>query len=90
MAYALMHRPYSRELVRAQYDVINEIGGVVEVELDEITRHTVEGFLDLLSERLIGNGLLQDIGYKVVGHDGNWLHLDVSGDPSAAIELWDK
>lgn len=64
------------------------IGGVVGVDLNEIIEADLEGFLNLISTRLTGSELLQDISYRVVGHqrDGTIL-IEVIGDPSAALEF---
>lgn len=61
--------------------------GVVEVDLGEIIDHDFEGFLDLLSKRLTGTGVLSDIRYSVVGHKlPDVVLIEVGGDPSQAME----
>lgn len=62
------------------------VKGVVAIDLsDFIDSGGLEGTLDLLSERLIGNECLMDIHYRVVGHEGNTLHVEVEGDASEAL-----
>jgi hypothetical protein len=57
------------------------------VELHEIINNDLEGFLDILSERAVGNGLLMDIAYRVVAvQDDGTLILEVDGDDSEARE----
>ena len=63
------------------------ITGIVPVDLSEIIDNDLEGFLDIISEKLVSNGLLMDISYRVVGNLGNTLYLEVSGDISQAYDL---
>lgn len=60
------------------------VEGLVRVEINELIRNDLEGFLDILSERLTGSGLLADINYSVQGCDGpnDEVVLLVSGDAS--------
>lgn len=60
------------------------VEGLVRVEINELIRNDLEGFLDILSERLTGSGLLADINYSVQGYDGpkDEVVLLVSGDAS--------
>lgn len=53
----------------------------VRVGLDEAVDLDLEGFLDLIAERA-GHPLLMDFTYKVVGHEGDTLILEVTGDTS--------
>lgn len=56
--------------------------GFVEIELSEIINTDLEGFLDLISERLINSCLLSDISYTIVtAKPNNTLVLQVSGEP---------
>src|SRR5574337_2164615 len=52
----------------------------VFVELSEVIDTDLEGFLDLLSERATGSGLLGDISYRMAGNDHNALKVKVSGE----------
>lgn len=81
MDYKLLHKPLSRKKL---YKPI--VSGVVPIDLDEIVDRDIEEFLDLLSFRLTGSTLLMDIEYKVVGHAGDTIHIEVNGDPSMIIE----
>lgn len=58
---------------------------VVPVTLNEIMRSDFEGFLDIISARS-GYDRLQDINYWVEGHDGDTLHIGVSGDASEMLD----
>jgi hypothetical protein len=58
------------------------VTGTVAVGLGDVIDGDLEAFLDLLSEALTGSGLLMDIGYRLVGIDGDHtLRLEVTGDP---------
>ena len=52
----------------------------VEMPLNRIINHDLEDFLDELSERAIGDYLLMDVSYKVVGNKGDTLLIEVHGD----------
>lgn len=52
---------------------------IVDVELYEIIDNDFEGFLDILSERVSDTVLLTDISYRIVGHDGDTLKIEVDG-----------
>ena len=59
-----------------------QISGVVGISLDDIIENDMEGFDDILTERLVGlNCCLSEISYDVVGvePDENFLHIRVSG-----------
>lgn len=63
---------------KTYYETI--ISGVVKVELRDIINNDFEGFLDILSENLIGNPCLMGIDYKIVGYeDDSLLHIKVTG-----------
>jgi len=68
-----------------QLDTEGRITVDVHVELEQFIGNDREGVLDVLSEAATGTELLGDISYKVVGHEGDTLHIEVSGD----IELVD-
>lgn len=95
MTYELLNAPLSMDEMRRQADAGPDARpadermrhephgyavGVVTVDLSDFIDNDLEGILDLLSERLTGGPLLMDIAYKVVGHDGDALHIEVSGD----------
>lgn len=67
------------------------VQGNVLVETDEIIGSGLEEFLDLLSERLVGNVCLMDINYKPIDviSDGR-IVIQVSGDVSEMITCTDE
>lgn len=68
-------------------DENGNVTGTVRVQLSELTGN-LENVLDMLSERLIGSAVGQDISYRAVGieDDGTTLLLEVTLDPSVAQE----
>jgi len=65
-----------------QADQVIASGGVevvVAVDLDEVVALNLEGLLDLLSERLIGSGLLMDTSFRVAGSLDDTLFIRVEG-----------
>lgn len=81
MSYLL--RPYTKEEIRLNLDDDGYISGEVAVSLNEIIHTDLEGFLDLISERLVGTSLLADISYELSDSSGSGnLVIKVTGDPS--------
>ena len=58
--------PLTKEAVCRYKDDNNYIRGIVKVELSDMIENDLEGFLDLISEKLTGSPLLMDIGYEPV------------------------
>ena len=77
--------PLTAPLTKSAMDKEGWVAGVVAVSLSDVVDLDEEGFLDLLSEKLTGGPLLMDIGWSVVGHRKNTLHLEVKGDASACF-----
>jgi hypothetical protein len=73
-----------------QRDESGYITGEVAVDLGVFIDHLLEGVIDVLSEALTGSSLLMDVGWRVVGHDGDTLGLLVSGDPSEVAQYADE
>lgn len=96
MTYELLDAPLPMDEIRRQADGPADERmrhephgyaiGVVTVDLSDFIDNDLEGILDLLSERLTGGSSLMDIAYKVVGHDGDALHIEVSGDVSMILD----
>lgn len=77
--YQVLEKPLTKtELMKVEID--GYVSGVVTVDLSEFIDNDIEGVLDILSERLTDSPLLSDINYEVVGHDGDTLHVKVTGD----------
>ena len=58
----------------------------VTITLNEVIEADLEGFLDLLSEA-VGEPLLMDIGYRVVGHgEPSWIVIEVTGEVEEEAE----
>ena len=63
--------------------------GVVEVSPSELIDVDYEGFLDLVSTRLVGNDLLMDISYEAIGWNPETkaVLFKETGDPSEAYNM---
>lgn len=67
------------------------IEGTVAIDIDYMINNDSESFLDLLSQKLTGTELLQDISYRVVGHKSpGTIYMQVRGNPSEALEYMVK
>lgn len=85
--YKVMDRPYTEKEIRDNIDENGTICGIVRVELDEIIENDFEGFLDILSERLIDSPCLMGTDYKIVGHEGDkCLHFRVMGQVELVVD----
>jgi hypothetical protein len=63
------------------------VTGVVAVDVSEIVGKSLEHWLDMLSTYLVGNELLEDIDWHVVGRGENdIIHVQVSGDAGLALK----
>lgn len=74
--------PLTKEAVCRYKDDNNYIRGIVKVELSDLIENDLDGFLDLISEKLTRSPLLMDIGYEPVSVSEEGLYLLVSGDVS--------
>ncbi len=81
MSYLLLEVPYHAHQIKAIQNTAGGMSGVVSVELTDIIDNDLEGFLDILEERLIGTaGMLTDINYDVVGNGlSDSIHIRVTG-----------
>lgn len=82
--------PLTLEQIRAQAKRGGIVKGIVLIDITEIIESSYnlgeEGFLDLLSRRLIGTDLLSDFTYKIVGVKNDMLLIQVKGDARLHIE----
>lgn len=83
--YKLLTEP----LTAKDADAEGWVKGVVPVNLSEIINHEEDEFLDILSERLVGDCMLREFDYRVVGFDksGTELHIEVCGDAKLSFDL---
>lgn len=78
--------PLTKEAVCRYKDDNNYIRGIVKVELSDLIENDLDGFLDLISEKLTESPLLMDIGYEPVSVFEEELYLLVSGDVSEILD----
>jgi hypothetical protein len=77
--------PFSQASLRASVRRGEYVSGIVAVDLGDIIDRDLEGLLDELSMLLTGSELLMDITYTVVGHEGQTLWLEVTGDATEVV-----
>jgi hypothetical protein len=83
-----LEKPLTARQIRKGLDEEGYITGVVEIDLEEILSLDADGWLDLLSKKLVGDDLLMDISYRVVGHRRpSGIHIEVIGNPSESLAL---
>lgn len=82
----LLTRPLTQKQMHKQMDSQGYVEGTVAVDLDEIIDGDRESFLHLLSELLTDTGDLEETEYEIVGHEGDSLHVHVTGNASGIIE----
>lgn len=70
-------------------DEQNFVEGLVAVKDRELLKLGYEDFLDLLSEKLVGNPCLQEIQETMIGcePENNLIIYHVRGDVSAVLDL---
>ena len=87
MGYELRHDVMTLEEIKEK-SADNYIEEVVPVSLHDLIDNNLEGFLDIVSEQLLGEqGVLSDIGYEVVGSGmSDDVHIRITG----YAELFDE
>lgn len=89
----VMKEPYKPEELEKLADENGYVEGNVIVPLSDIIDNDLEGFLDLLGEKLVANECLMDISYKAVGvteeqnNDDRGIIIWVRGDASEVIRM---
>lgn len=75
-----LDEPLTHDDVLKLADENGYITGVVRVAFSEVVENNIEGFLDILSERLLETDLLSELSYHVVGVEhGATLLVEVYG-----------
>jgi len=82
----VLTRPLTHAQMRRQMDANGYVEGIIPLDLDEIIDSDRDTFIGMLSEMLTDSADLDDLEYEVVGHDGDTLHILVSGDATALLE----
>lgn len=81
----VLKKPLSFKQMQIENDQGKPVSGVIAVRLLDIVAGDAEEFIDLISDKLTGSDLLTNIDYEVVGHEGNTLWLEVTGDASEIV-----
>lgn len=87
MGYELRHEPMTLAEIKEK-SADNYVQEVVPVSLHDLIDNDLEGFLDIVSELLLGEqGVLSDISYEVVGSGmSDDIHIRVEG----YADLWSE
>ena len=82
--------PLTKEQIAQQMRDTGSVTGIVALEIGDIIDYDFESFLDLLSEQLIGNDLLMDFGYKMIGAnmETQEIYFEVSGSYDTGYSDW--
>jgi energy-converting hydrogenase A subunit M len=84
---AFITEPLTIDYMKKIRDKNNFIQRNVLVELNEIIDSDLEGFLDILSEKLTGSCLLMSTSYELADlYDKNTVIITVTGDISMILE----
>lgn len=77
--------------VIASRDKNNYVTGYIRLHVSDIIDNDLEGFIDVISEKLIGSDILMDVNYDIIAmEDANSFIVRVSGDVSAVLEMEEK
>lgn len=67
MGYQLLEQPYTRTQIEAIQNTAGSVSGIIVVDLHELIENDFEGLMDIFEYRLVDEGVLMDVSYKVVG-----------------------
>ena len=85
MGYQLLEQPFTRTQIEAIQNTAGSISGIITVDLHELIDNDFEGLMDIFEGRLVAEGVLMDISYKVVGTGlDDTIHMYVD----AQVELF--
>lgn len=88
----ILTKPLSmKQMILATSEDGHYVGGNIVVDTSDIIGLDLDGFLDLLSERLTGSPLLMDTRYKLIdATDSGEAIFHVMGDASEILEFNDE
>ena len=88
-----LREPLTKKEIKEKMDENGYIVGNVLVDTDDMIDNDMEGFLDILSERLTGTPCLIDINYRIVGIVGSedkehagLIIMEVQGDTTMIVD----
>lgn len=82
--------PMTRKEILEKRDENGFVEGVVPVSLSDAIDNDLEGFLDLISEKLVGDASLLDISYASVGSRGTEILVSVTGDVTDVLSYLEE
>lgn len=75
----IIRKPLTEEEMKIRMDEFFYIEGIVPVDLRNFLSNDDNTILDVLSEKMIGKTILEEVNYSVVGHEGDILLIQVTG-----------
>lgn len=83
----VLDNPLTIEEMKSQMISNNKVKGIVAISVSDMIDNDLEGFLDILSETLVGNPCLMDINYNLVATKDGIIYIEVIGDASEIIRM---
>ncbi len=83
--YNVLTKPLNKAQITEAMALHGEVSGVILVSLQTLIQLNHEGLMDYFEEELLGEGVLGDIEFVIVGREGNpgesndHVHIKVSG-----------
>lgn len=84
-----LYGPLPEEVISANTDENGYIEGVIKINLTNTIYSNFEQFLDTISEALVGNDLLMDTSYEIIGlcpEEKNTFFILIRGDATSVLE----
>lgn len=84
-----LYGPLPEEVISANTDENGYIEGVIKINLTNTIYSDFEQFLDTISEALVGNDLLMDTSYEIIGlcpEEKNTFFILIRGDATSVLE----
>lgn len=86
-----LYGPLPEEVISANTDENGYIEGIIKLNLSDIIHSDFEQFLDTISEALVGNDLLMDTSYEIIGlcpEEKNTFYILIRGDATSVLEFF--
>lgn len=83
-----LYGPLPEEVISANTDENGYIEGIIKLNLSDIIHSDFEQFLDTISEALVGNDLLMDTSYEIIGlcpEEKNTFYILIRGDATSVL-----
>ena len=81
----VLDEPLSEEEIKKAHEKDKTVEGIVRVDIDDVMVD-IDAFNDIISEKLVGNGLLTDIFFQVIDVDEGVLLIRVKGSTEMLVD----